>query len=515
MRDGQVLVLEPDTRLRLSRTRALARQGYRVTGVSSIEQATKEANQQFYDLLIVRVEEPELLNMLLAQFPAEISVLIVTTKEIVAKAAECAGAGIRSFLVQPFSPNKFKDTVAHTIDSTRMMEEGLRSKILTTLERANRLFTSEDEIDQILRLVVEMSAAETDADYVSLAVKNETTGKFKIRVQKGNENRLWKKICHELMETGETILIDENSQNHSRLHNLMAEAGISAMLCVPLVIKGNVIGAINHIKTGEKAGFNSGDMNLASILAWWSSMVIENSWLISKVQQQHCHVADLLNEISFAQQNERRRVAIEIHDGVAQWMVGASYDIKACSTLIAESRLGELEEELDKVGKTLQRSVKELRRAIANLRPPALKEVGLVTAICQAAEALNEEDIKCHTEIEGELPKLTFTEETTTYWIVQEILTNIRNHSKASDVNLRIQFHDDAVSVEVSDNGQGFNPDEVMNSTMPLQHMGLIGMQERAKLLGGYIRIDSKVGQGAVISFSFPVSSGIAVATKV
>jgi signal transduction histidine kinase len=515
MRDGQVLVLEPNTRLRVSRTRALARQGYHVTGVSSIEQATKEANQQIYDLLVVRVEEPELLNMLLAQFPAEMSVLIVATKGVVAKAAECAGAGIHSFLVQPFNLNKFKDTVARTIDRTRMMEEGLRSKILTTLEQANRLFTSEDEIDQILRLVVEMSAAETDADYVSLAVKNEATGKFSIRVQKGNENRLWKKICHELMKAGEPILIDETSQNHSQLHNLMAEAGISSVLCVPLVIKGNVIGAINYIKTGERVGFNSGDMNLASILAWWSSMVIENSWLISKVQQQHCQVADLLHEISFAQQNERRRLAIEIHDGVAQWMVGASYDIKACSTLIAESRLGELEEELSKIGKTLQRSVKELRRAIANLRPPALQEVGLVTAICQAAESLNEEDIKCDTQIDGELPKLSFTEETTTYWIVQEILTNIRNHSKASDVNLRIQFHDDAVSVEVSDNGQGFNPDEVMNSTMPLQHIGLLGMQERAKLLGGYLRIDSNVGQGTVIHFSFPVSSRIAVVTKV
>jgi len=210
MRDGQVLVLEPNTRLRLSRTRALARQGYHVTGVSSVEQATKEAKQQVYDLLVVRVEEPELLNMLLAQFSAEISVLIITTKGVAAKAAECAGTGIHSFLVQPFNLNKFKDTVAHTIDRTRMMEESLRSKILTTLERANRLFTSEDEIDQILRLVVEMSATETGADYVSLAVKDEATGKFRVRVQKGEENRLWKKVCHELMKADESRRTNSN-----------------------------------------------------------------------------------------------------------------------------------------------------------------------------------------------------------------------------------------------------------------------------------------------------------------
>jgi len=194
-------------------------------------------------------------------------------------------------------------------------------------------------------------------------------------------------------------------------------------------------------------------------------------------------------------------------------MVGASYSIKACSMLISESRLAELEHELGNVERTLQRSVKELRRAIANLRPLPLEEVGLIDAIYQQTVGLSEESIRCHTEVEGDLPKLSFAEETTMYWIVQEILTNIRNHSNASDVNLRIQFGDTSVSVEVTDNGQGFNPDEVLSSAIALEHMGLVGMQERAKLLGGTLIINSRPGQGTTVSFTFPVSSRVAMKT--
>ena len=184
-------------------------------------------------------------------------------------------------------------------------------------------------------------------------------------------------------------------------------------------------------------------------------------------------------------------------------MVGASYDIKTCSNLISESRFTDLELGLTKIRKTLQRSIKELRLAIANLRPLPLEEIGLVGTFHQALEVLHEEGIRCHIEVQGELPKLTLAQEKITYWIVQECLTNIRRHSKASDVNLLIQFGDNTVSVEVNDNGQGFEPNQVMNSTIPLGHIGLLGMKERAELLGGPLSINSKPGKGTSIRFSF------------
>ena len=511
---GRVLILEADRGLRLSRTRTLSREGYSVTGVSSIKEAAKAAKRQSYELLVVRVEEPELLNMLLARCPPEMSVLIITTEDMVSKTAECSGTGIHSFLIQPFSVNKFKDSIVQTIDRAQSVKEGLRSRILTNLEQTNRLLASQTEMDQFFKLVVEISAASTRAEYVSLVVKDETTGRFMIKAQGGNHKPAWNKVCQQLIKTGQPILLDETIKNHSRLHRLMTEAGISAVLGIPLVIKGDVIGAINHIKATKRARFTSSELNFATILGWWSSIALENARLCSSTQRQHLHVKKLLHEISLAQENERKRVAIEIHDGVAQWMVGASYDIRACSTLIAESRFADLKLELGKAEKTLHRGIKELRRTIANLRPLPLEEMGLISALCQVMEVLNEEGIRCHTKIAEKLPELTLAEENTTYWIVQEVLTNIRNHSKASDVNLRIQSGDGTVSIEVSDNGQGFDPDQVMNGASPLGHMGLLGMKERAELLGGYLTINSKPGKGTLIGFSFPVSSQATMETR-
>ena len=486
MRSGKVLILESNEHLSSSWTRTLSREGYSVTVSSSVKEAVEEAEQQSYELLVIHAEEPELIDMLLPQFPPEVSILIITTEDAVSGIVEGLGTGIHSFLIQPFSLSKFKKVVAQTMDRTRSVAESLGSKVLTTLEQANHLLDSEVEMDQFFKLIVEMSATGTGADYVSLAIRNEMTGKFVINAEQGKSKPAWASICQELMEIGEPILLDETTQNHSLLHRLMVEAGISAVLCIPLTIKGNVIGAMNHVKIANTGQFASGDLNFASILAWWISIAIENTRLFSRVQKQRLHVDELLDEISRAQENERKRVAIQIHDGVAQWMVGASYSIKACSTLISESRIAELETELYKIEKTLQRSVKELRRTIANLRP---------------------------TEVDGQCPKLSFAEETTTYWIVQEILTNIRNHSKASDVHLRIQFSDTAVSVEVTDNGQGFNPDEVLSSVVPLEHMGLVGMKERARLLGGSLIINSNPGQGTSIDFTFPISSRVAMET--
>ncbi|MFC2071831.1 ATP-binding protein [Chloroflexota bacterium] len=515
IRSGKVLILEANRNHRLARTRTLSQEGYHVTSFSSVEQAAKAATRQSYELLVISGEEPELLNKLLVRFPPETSVLIVATEDTVSKVVECSGTGIHSFLVEPFSVNKFKDSVAQIIDRVRMIKEGLRSKTLIDLEQANRLLASQDGIDKFFRLVVEISAASTKADHVSLVTKDEATGKFVVKARRGDYQPTWQKICQQIIKMGKPTLLDETTQNHSRLHRLMAEAGISAVLCMPFVIKGEVTGVINHIKVTEGVGFTSSDLNFASILGWWSSIALENARLLSSLQNQQIRVEKLLREVCLAQEHERKRVSVEIHDGVAQWLVGASYDVKACSALISESRVADLEPKLAKLRMTLQRSVKELRRAIANLRPLPLEERGLVGIVKQAAEVLGEDGIRCHTEMNGRLPKLSFAQESTIYWVVQEVLTNIRNHSGATDVNFRIQFGDNTVSVEVSDNGQGFEPDHIINNAIQPVHIGLITMKERAELLGGCLSINSGPGEGTSINFSFPVSSQVNIKTRV
>ena len=181
--------------------------------------------------------------------------------------------------------------------------------------------------------------------------------------------------------------------------------------------------------------------------------------------------------------------------------------IKACSTLISESRLAELEIELNKIRETMQKSVKELRRAISNLRPIPLQEIGLVPAICEIIESLNQEGMKCSVETDEQLPVMSLAEETAIYWIVQESISNIRKHSNATEVTVKLHACDGGIKIEICDNGIGFKTDVILNSSLMLEHMGLVGMQERAKLIGGSMNVDSTPGAGTSVILSIPVLS--------
>ena len=507
MGSSRILILEADRRLRLARAGALSRDGYCVTGVARSEEAVQAARDERFALLVVGVRQPELLDELESQLPPGTAVLVIAAEDTIRRVAESTGITIRSFLLAPVTTRRLKETVARAIEGARRVRDSVRSDVLASLQQTSALPTTKTETNRFLKHIVETSAANAAADYVSLQVRNEKSGALVTIAQVGDRRPGWQEVCRTAASTGEPLLLDETAPDHSHLRDLMGRAGISAMLCVPLGIGGEVVGALNHFKVCEKARFTTGDLNFATILSRWSSTALENVRLRDAAQGRYLQVQRLLREVSAAQENERRRMAVEIHDGVAQWMVGASYGIRACSALVSESRLDDLRRELDETRQTVQRSIKELRRTMANLRPLPLEELGLVAAVRQAAEALAEDGITCRAEVDGSLPDLSTPEETTTYWTVQEILTNVRRHSGASEVTVRMQCREGMYSVEVNDDGRGFAPGEVRRSERSAMHMGLVGMKERAELLGGNLTIDSDHGKGTTIRFAFPVSA--------
>jgi len=233
-------------------------------------------------------------------------------------------------------------------------------------------------------------------------------------------------------------------------------------------------------------------------------MVVTDAHLIdSPDRQQTVPRGQILEEVHLARENERRRLSAEIHDGVVQWMVGALYRVNAYRQNTSPLISGDLGDELTNIATTLKQSVGELRRIIADLRPPPLEKLGLVPALRQAMSALEENGITCHFEVYGEPPKLTPCEERAVFGIAQETLNNIRKHSGASSAHLHLWFQDDTVSVEVTDNGQGFNPEDMMDNRVRPDHIGLLSMKDRAEMIGACLEIDSRSDEGTSISFTF------------
>jgi two-component system sensor histidine kinase DegS len=144
---------------------------------------------------------------------------------------------------------------------------------------------------------------------------------------------------------------------------------------------------------------------------------------------------------------------------------------------------------------------------VVGLRPPALDELGLTNAIRKSLDDLEADGIAGEYNQAGEPCRLPSSVEIAVYRVVQESLMNIRKHAKATNVALNVEFNPHEMVLEICDNGKGFNLAQTLDSAISVGHLGLLGMKQRAEMLGGNMNIRTGEGTGTTISFNFPVNS--------
>lgn len=197
-----------------------------------------------------------------------------------------------------------------------------------------------------------------------------------------------------------------------------------------------------------------------------------------------------------AQEEERRRVSREIHDGPAQAMANIVFRAEVCERLIdvdivrAKKELGDLREQV-------RACLKETRKIIFDLRPMTLDDLGLVPTVKRFLDTLKERSgIISAVRLIGEERRLDSYVEVGLFRTIQEAVNNVEKHAGASVINIVIEFLRDAVTVTVEDNGRGFDTAENVGS----ESFGLLGMRERINLLNGEFAIKSLKGTGTKIS---------------
>ncbi len=499
---SRILLIENNPDTQYVRSRLLMKDKHEVTIASALSEAVNAVKNDFFDLVIFTVDNYEVLNMSLAQFPANTAILLLADRKTADFLAENTTYGIRTYLFKPFSHTKFRKSVVQSITAARMLREGFRNDLLASLGDANRTLSHDNTVERIFEDIARIVSDGTDADNVSIIVKQGVDIPI-TRVEIGKFSPSWSKIASRLDVITEPVIIWDDQCIDVQLSELMHKSGLSCIIRVPLFVKGNIVGFVTAAKTRRNGQFTNSDLRLISVLAWWAGMALDNIKSYQDCNREHLHADKLLEQISLAQEKERKRVAVEIHDGVAQWLVGASYDIKLCSRLMSESNYSELGSTLENVRGVIQRSVTELRRAISNLPLPSLEELGLTGVIMKLAEKLAEDGIKCRVNIPESLPSLTSAQQKTFYWLVQESINNVRKHSEATCVDISIFQTGDSLNLQISDNGVGFIVDNVAGGESSLEHIGLLGMKERADFLKGCLRIESQPGKGTKIHFSF------------
>jgi signal transduction histidine kinase len=281
------------------------------------------------------------------------------------------------------------------------------------------------------------------------------------------------------------------------------------LLC-PIKSRGKLIGILALGRKRSRTLYSQEDIELVMSLANQAGIMIENARMFDSLKKQQLQVQQLLAQIVRAQEEERERISVDLHDGVAQWLAAASYRAQTVNTLLSGNDNNEARDELATMENTIDKSLKELRRVLIGLRPPALDELGLSHALRQSLEYLKTDDLDCQFSETGTLVRLPSDVEIAIYRVVQEALTNIRKHAAdATKVNLRLQFQVDNLLVEIHDNGGGFDLSQTLDSAISVGHMGLLGMKQRAETLGGDIKIKTGKRAGTTITLSLPIQPQI------
>ncbi|HMJ24546.1 MAG TPA: sensor histidine kinase, partial [Pyrinomonadaceae bacterium] len=201
---------------------------------------------------------------------------------------------------------------------------------------------------------------------------------------------------------------------------------------------------------------------------------------------------------------ERNRIAREIHDNLAQEMLGISVQLEVVArTMPASAELAR--SHLDRVRLLVRHGIAEARRYVWDLRSQALDKNDLPAALSETARRLTTETpVQAKVEVSGTFRPLGDLIEGNLLRIGQEAINNAVSHAQARNILINLRFEARRVQLSVRDDGHGFDYQESMNADA--KHFGLIGMQERAVRIGGTLAIDSRTGEGTEVLVDVPVS---------
>lgn len=228
-------------------------------------------------------------------------------------------------------------------------------------------------------------------------------------------------------------------------------------------------------------------------------------WLIeSQAREKELH-RFYARRITQAQEEERQRIAHELHDETLQMLIVLSRRLEALAAM-PQPTSETARQKLSSLRELVVHTLRDARRFVRDLRPPALDHLGLVAAIRGLVNDLGDEGgILATLEVEGQARRLLSEEELTLFRIAQEALNNVRRHSGASRATVRLAFVPDRIQMAVEDNGKGFRAPERIGDLVTAGKLGLAGMGERAHTLGGTVSVRSRQGQGTSVRVELPV----------
>lgn len=275
----------------------------------------------------------------------------------------------------------------------------------------------------------------------------------------------------------------------------------ASMVSVPMLIpRGRRVVGVLNVHSKEPRDYDPYDLALLTQVANLMARTIENARLYQRLAEREDMLESFATRIIEAQEQERRRLAGEIHDGISQRLVSLWYHLLAAEDGAGAADAATVKREIDVAKELATAALEDARGAIVGLRPTTLDDLGLGASLESLARSLPVKEVTVDVETVPLPPHV----EVALYRIVQEAFQNVVKHAGATRVELSLRRDDDGVRLLVVDDGRGFTENPPDDGAYRHAY-GLVGIQERAELIGARVTVTSLPERGTTVEVVLPL----------
>jgi PAS domain S-box-containing protein len=260
-----------------------------------------------------------------------------------------------------------------------------------------------------------------------------------------------------------------------------------------------------HDELEQRVEERTGELRLA--VAQLQAEVTERQQAEQAVRESEQRLRSLASQILTAQERERKRISMELHEGLGQYMTALKMYLRAIQRNLP-TQDGDIQEDFAGAQDLLKEMIEEVRRMSRGLSPALLENLGLTAALNRLLDEFsNYQEVMIKVNIDDIQNLFAPQTEISLFRIFQESLNNIAKHARANQVSVTVKRQNGRVNFSIKDNGVGFDRDQLAHEEIADRGMGLASMEERLRMIGTHLNILSQPGQGTEISFSIPTDA--------
>ena len=407
------------------------------------------------------------------------------------------------------------------VTAERELENQLlrRHHQLLALSQISSAISGLQDLDTILKITLDSVLRLINSDIGGILLLDEETNTLYYRVQRGlsakyaEEMRMpiGEGIAGSVASSGESIVLEDISKDpRAACPDLISREGLRGFASIPLKTKDRVIGVMN-IASHVAKRFAADDVSLLSSIGDYLGTAIEQARLYDRLTRASDRYQTLLRHALTAQEQERKRIARELHDETSQAITSLTLSLQAIMGM-AEMKGIRDKEFLETLKTTHSYAVhagNEIVKLMKELRPTLLDELGMPAAIHRyAKDTLQAKGVNVTAEFTGADRRFPPEVEVTLFRVAQGAIGNILEHSEAKNASIKLECNTNECVLRIEDDGMGFDVSKLTRVDPSGRGAGVFTMKERVSLVGGKCHIESRPDRGTRVVVKVPVAGG-------